>query len=184
MPSKLVLSRGSLILTLCSGAAMEPPSAQGAFARSGGYPLRRNISHCVGGRYPAFIALTRPCARPKPSRRLRFPYTAGLCRLLPVPAGSWPFPTLSPQSLYRCLDPYPAALLRCLCPFLPAGLRPHPRTEEFGAQDFRRYAISTASSFRGCSHSFMFRLPYLLGPPIAPTAVEYLQGGRAFYTTQ
>ena len=25
--------------------------------------------------------------------------------------------------------------------------------------------------FRGCSHSLMFRLPYLLGPPVAPTAV-------------
>ncbi|MGA1871703.1 MAG: hypothetical protein ACMUJM_24510 [bacterium] len=23
---------------------------------------------------------------------------------------------------------------------------------------------------RGCSHSFMFKLPYLLAPPIAPTA--------------
>jgi len=37
--------------------------------------------------------------------------------------------------------------------------------------------------FRGCSHSVMFRLPYLLGPQIAPTA-EFLQGGQAVYTTQ
>ncbi len=39
--------------------------------------------------------------------------------------------------------------------------------------------------FRGCSNSLMFRLPYSLGPPIAPTAEDRsLQGGRAVYTTQ
>jgi len=31
-------------------------------------------------------------------------------------------------------------------------------------------AISMANLFRSCNHSFMFRLPYLLAPPIAPTA--------------
>ena len=47
--------------------------------------------------------------------------TMGLCRLLPVPAGRWPFPTLSPQSVYRRLDPYPAAPLRCFSRFFPKG---------------------------------------------------------------
>ena len=42
-------------------------------------------------------------------------------RLLPVPAGRWPFPTLSPQSVYRRLDPYPAAPLRCFSRFFPKG---------------------------------------------------------------
>ncbi len=38
--------------------------------------------------------------------------------------------------------------------------------------------------FRGCSHSFMFRLPYSLDPPVAPTAeAQCLQGSRAVYTT-
>jgi len=148
--------------------------------------LRRSVSRHVGGRYPTFIAHTRPCAGPKPSRRLRFYLTtAGLCRLPPVPAGSWPFPALSPQSLYRCLDPYPAASLRCTRSFLPEGLRPHPRTHKFGTPEDRRNATSTTSSFRGCSHSLMFRLPYLLDPPVAPTAVAQCpQGGRAIYTTQ
>ena len=35
------------------------------------------------------------------------PISDGLCRLLSVPADRWPFPTLSPQSLHSCLDPYP-----------------------------------------------------------------------------
>ena len=60
------------------------------------------------------------------------PITIGLCRLLPVPAGRWPFPTLSLQSLYRCLDPYPAVFLRCTCSFLPEEHRPHIRSETFG----------------------------------------------------
>ena len=38
--------------------------------------------------------------------------------------------------------------------------------------------------FRGCSHSIMFRLPYLLDPLVAPTTGPLsAQGGRAVYTT-
>jgi len=43
----------------------------------------------------------------------------GLCRLLRVPAVRWSFPTLSLQSLYRCLDPYPAVSSECIYPLLP-----------------------------------------------------------------
>ena len=60
------------------------------------------------------------------------PPPAGLCRLSPVPAGRWPFPTLSLQSLRRCLDPYPAMFSRCTCSFLPGRQRPHVRTKTFG----------------------------------------------------
>jgi len=35
---------------------------------------------------------------------------------------------------------------------------------------YRRNATSTTCRFRGCSHSVMFRLPYSLGPQVAPTA--------------
>ncbi len=42
-----------------------------------------------------------------------------LCRLLPVSAGRWTFPTLSLQSLHRCLDPYPGMPLWCPCSFFP-----------------------------------------------------------------
>ena len=60
------------------------------------------------------------------------PPPAGLCRLSPVPAGRWPFPTLSLQSLRRCLDPYPVMFSRCTCSFLPGRQRPHVRTKTFG----------------------------------------------------
>jgi len=39
--------------------------------------------------------------------------------------------------------------------------------------------------FRGCSHSIMFKLPYLLGPQVAPTTGPLnVQGDRAVYTTR
>jgi len=60
------------------------------------------------------------------------PNTAGLCRLSPVSAGRWPFPTLSLQSLRRCLDPYPAMFPWCTCSLLPRRQRPHLRRNRFG----------------------------------------------------
>jgi len=97
-------------------------------------------------------------------------YTPGLRRLPPAPAGRWTFPTLSPQSLQRRLDPYPAVSLHCSYPFLPEGLRPLRMGNPFGTPSLSCIAASAGPSFRGCSHSFMFSLPCLLGPPTAPTA--------------
>ena len=112
------------------------------------------------------------------------PVTSGLCRLSSAPAGSWPFPALSPHSLYRCLDPYPAASLWCPRSFLPKELRPHLTVHRFGTLNDLRYATSTKEGFRGCSHSFMFKLPYSLDPQVAPTAVARSPlGSRAVYTT-
>ena len=160
-------------------AYREPLCPSGALPRTERRP-RRFSRH-----YPAFIAPMGSCAEPHPSHVLWFPLHAGPCRLLRAPAGKWPLPVLSPQSLHRRLDPYPAALLRCSCPFLPEGLRPHLNGDRFGAPDNRRNATSTTDGFRGCSHSFMFRLPCLLDPPVAPTTeAQCPQGGRAVYATQ
>ncbi len=114
------------------------------------------------------------------------PITVGLCRLSSVPAGSWTFPALSPQSLYRCLDPYPVAPLRCLSPFLPEEQRPHLTGHKFGSPKLSvAMQLQRRKNSRGCSHSFMFRLPCSLGPQVAPTAVALCpQGSRAVYTTQ
>jgi len=113
------------------------------------------------------------------------PNTTGLCRLSPVPAGSWPFPTLSLQSLHGCLDPCPAAFLWCTCSLLPKGQRPHLRTEKFGTLNIPVMQLQQGNLFRSCSHSIMFRLPYSIDPQVAPTAEALsLQGGQAVYTTQ
>ena len=41
------------------------------------------------------------------------PCIMSLHRLLRIPAGRWPFPTLSLRSLYGRMDPYPATTQRC-----------------------------------------------------------------------
>ena len=167
-----------------SGTGQGPPGAQSPFAPSGRYPSRDGDRH-LERHYPLIIAHTDSCARPKPSHCFRFPYTASLCRLSPAPAGSWPFPTLSPQSLHRCLDPYPAASLRCSYPFLPEGLRPHLRAQRFGTPQIRHNATSTARRISGLQSFAYVQAPMLARPQVAPTAEALcLQGGQAVYTTQ
>jgi hypothetical protein len=56
---------------------------------------------------PRSYGLMRPTAPLSLSSALA--YTASPCRLPRAPAGERWFPTLSPQSVHRCLDPYPAA---------------------------------------------------------------------------
>jgi hypothetical protein len=52
------------------------------------------------------------------------PWSAGLCRLLPAPAGKWPFPTLSLRIFPWALGPLPRWSPWCTCSFLPMELRP------------------------------------------------------------
>ena len=74
---------------------------------SGCYLARGGVYRYLERHYPLIIAHTGSCTRPKPSRCLRSPYTAGLCRLSPVPAGRWPFPTLSPRVFPQVPGPLP-----------------------------------------------------------------------------
>ncbi len=89
------------------GLSQGPPGAQSPFARTRSYLERRGVLHPVRGHYPSFIALTNSCARPKPSCRLRLSTPTSLCRLLSVPAGSWPFPTLSLRVCWYMPGPIP-----------------------------------------------------------------------------
>jgi hypothetical protein len=107
-------------------------------------------------------------------------WSAGLCRLPQAPAGKWPFPTLSLQSLHGCLDPYPATFPRCIYPFLPGEHRPHVRSETFGTLIRSHIATSVGHVFRGCSHSVMFRPPCSLDPQVAPTAENLLRAAGPF----
>ncbi len=67
------------------------------FASSGCYPSECRISCDISRHYPAIFALTGSCAGPKSSPSLGLsPCAPSLCRLLRAPAGSRPFPTLSP----------------------------------------------------------------------------------------
>ena len=128
--------------------------------------------HVIRERYLSFIAHTGSCARPNPSCRpglnLVRQVFVDCCRSL---LGRWPFPTLSLQSLRRCLDPYPAVFLWCTCSLLPKRQRPHLRRQKFGTLKMPPIMQLQPGNFsRGCSHSLMFRLPRSLDPQAAPTA--------------
>ena len=99
-----------------------------------------------------------------PAPRLS-PCAPGLCRLSPVPAGRWPFPTLSLRPLCRCSDPYPAALLGCICPFLHRGHRPHPTGNGFGARIYPHMAASVGSRISWLQSFDHLRAPALARPP-------------------
>jgi hypothetical protein len=127
--------------------------------------LQRDVLHHVGRRYPSFIAHTGSCAKPNSSRRLRLAITAGLCRLLPVPAGRWPFPTLSLQSLRRRLDPYPAVSFRCACSLLPERQRPHIQRHTFGTLKIHLQCNFNRNSFSGLQSFTNVQAPTLVSPP-------------------
>ena len=145
----------------------DPPCTESRFARARRYHAHSHVQHGFSWHYPAFIALTSSCARPASSAR--FWYPNGPCGLLRAPAANWSFPTLSPQSVESCLDPYPATFDWCFCPFLPNRHRPNLIHERCGTWIMSCNAILCRRTFRGCSHSFMFRPLSLLDPLIAPT---------------
>jgi hypothetical protein len=146
-----------------------PPRAQSPFARPSRYLHRRELLTSEGVTPPSSLLRTHAPDQ-DPHAHFDSSYKADLCRLLSVPAGKWSFPTLSLQSVHRCLDPYPGMPLWCYCPFLPRKLQPHLRCTTFGASGSRRIATSTTTLFRGGSHFVMFRLPCSLAPQVAPTA--------------
>ena len=100
----------------------------------------------------------------------------------PVPAGCWPFPTLSLPVFPWMLGPIPRRLPRCLCPFLPRGLRPSPRFDGVGSPQFTRTATSVRETFFGaagiplCSGLQVCSPPRSLRP-IPPSSY----GRRGFY---
>ena len=129
-------------------------------------PRRGSCSHNLGQRYPALLATPGSCARPHPSHVLRtMAWSASLCRLPRAPAGRRPFPMLSPQSLWRCLDPYPAAPLRCAYPFLPAELRPHLTCNRFGARHYRHDSNCHDEPISGLQSFLDVQAPPLARPP-------------------
>ena len=123
------------------------------------------------------------CARPPSSQRLGvLPCTPGLGRLSPVPAGRWPFPTLSLQSLRRRLDPYPAVSPRGIRPLPPWEHRPHATVDAFGTRKYPCHATSTGSRISGLQSFVYLQAPTLARPP-GRTHRSHRLGGQAVYTT-
>ena len=104
------------------------------------------------------------------------PRTPGPCRLSPVPAGGWPFPTLSLQSLRRP-DPYPGGVHAHS--FLEStGLTPRKTHAKLSLQcNVNRERISGLQSF------VYLQAPTLARPPDCIHRSIFVLGGRAVYTT-
>lgn len=146
-----------------AGAAPGPPG--------GALPPRRRSYGLMRQTIPLPAPRLAPCAR-------------GPCRLSPVPAARWPFPTLSPRSLRRCSDPYPAALLGCACPLLHRGHRSHPTIDGFDARIYPHTATSVGSPISRLQSFVYLRAPTLARPPgCSHRSSTRLPGGRAFHTT-
>jgi hypothetical protein len=178
-----IKNTASSVLSLRTGS--EPPSAQSPFACFRCYPQQGNVTHPLGRHYPAFIATTGSCASPHPSRLPRF-----VSLVPPVFAGcGQPLLGWAPSRRYLRIPCTVAWTRTPRCspgayPLLPQGQRPRHSVKQLGTPKNLCDATSTERKFRGCSHSLMFRLLYLLGPPVAPTASPLCDlGGRALYTT-
>jgi len=163
-----------------SGPAPEPPSAQSRFARRGRYPRRRDVPHLVRGRYTSFIARTGSCDKPNSSLPISVSLDGRSLQVAVSPCWKMALPDVISTVCVKALGPIPRRVPVDLSVWTPllsaqalsiAGHRPHFNLEKFGTRETPCNATSTGGVFRGCSHSLMFRLPYLLGPPVAPTAV-------------
>jgi hypothetical protein len=160
----------------------KPPSAQSPFALPRRYLFRWNFpSHQrVLPLFPRSYGLMRQALILPPPRLS--PRPVGLCRLSPVLAGWWPFPTLSPYASPWMLGPIPRRLPRCFRPFLPRGLRPSPPFDRVGflatypCSDFRTALFLGAADIPLCSGLQVCSPPRSL-QPIRPSPY----GRRGFY---
>jgi hypothetical protein len=143
-----------------------PPRAQSPFARSRRYLFRRDVLSITSeGTTPPSSLLRTHAPDHDPPIFFGSPYKMDLCRLSPVPAGKWPFPTLSLQSLRRCLDPYPGTPLRCSRPFLPGELQPQPRYARFGASSIPPRCNFNDDPFTGRQSFRHVQAPMVASPP-------------------
>ena len=127
-----------------------PPRAQSPFARLRHYPFRRDVFCIVSeGVTPPSSLLRTHAPDQHPPVFFGSPYPAGLCRLSPVPAGRWSFPTLSLHVFPWMLGPIPRRLPWCSLPFLPRGLRPSPLSDRVGSPAPYPYSDFRTESFSG-----------------------------------
>ena len=130
---------------------------------------------------PSFVAHTSSCARPKPSPPplVCASYPAGLCRLLPAPAGRWSFPTLSlrifPQDAWT-----PTHGGSEWCPFarfLPHGTSAFPCVMTNGSATRQRSRFKQLRCripiSRAVSHSIIVQALQVCSPPrLHPTVAD------------
>jgi hypothetical protein len=113
------------------------------------------------------------------------PCALSLCRLLRTPAGSRPFPALSPQIFPQVPGPLPRCSPWCTYSFLPTGHRPSPFPNKVGTPKKSRTTTSVRrlfsrlQSFANVQASGFARHP---GRSHRRACYfDHTQGGRDFY---
>ena len=165
---------------------MEPPSAQSLFARSWSYLDQGDVNRLLRGHYSPVLALTDSFADPTRSPLLRpKPRSRSLCRLLPAPAASGTFPTLSLRILPWVPGPLPRRFRGVHMPVSSSASSAFPRSLSRSASRLSpSKRFHDGSLFRDCSHSFMFRPPSLLASQIVPTAATYRPRAAEAFTSE
>ena len=97
------------------------------------------------------------------------PRSGSPCRLLPAPAASGLFPTLSLRVFPEMPGPLLRRLAGCMCLLLPLQHRPSLEGYRSAYRKHPLKRLHSGRSFRSCSHFFMFRPPSLLATLVAPT---------------
>jgi hypothetical protein len=100
-----------------------PPRVQSPFARLRRYLFRRDVFRISSeGATPPSLLLRTHAPIQNPPVLFGSPYSTGLRRFLPVPAGSWTFPVLSPQIFPQVSGPLPRWVSMVLSPVSSHGI--------------------------------------------------------------
>ena len=108
-----------------------------------------------------------------PLASAQWPRFAGRCRLLPTPAASGSFPTLSLRIFPKMPGSVPRWPAPCICPILPTQLRPSPHYPVGRRPQYSRQRLQSGSKFRGRHHSSRLQASWFARHP-----------GRSHHTAQ
>ncbi len=170
-------------IKLATHPDVEPPSVQSRFAQSWCYlhletrvpplpralPLRHRYYQLVRQTHLAFLCFDFWSRSRK------------LCRLLPAPAASGFFPTLSLRIFPVMPGPLSRRLADCTYLVLPLPQRPSPLENGSAYRTFPLKLLHSGAVFRDCSHFFMFKPHSLLATLIAPTTTVSRRAVGDFY---
>ena len=162
---------------------MKPPSVQSSFAPCRCYRhrgrrvpppersllLRRSYYELMRQTHLALLYFDS-------KSRLRSP-----CKLLPAPAASGLFPTLSLRIFPVMPGPLSRRLAECTYLFLPLQLRPSPMENGSAYRKIPLKRLHSGGGFRDCSHFFMFGPHSLLATLVAPTTTVSRRAVGDFY---
>src|ERR1035437_8071794 len=157
---------------------MKPLSAQSPFAQCRYYPYWGDVyAASCKDITPRSSLLRTHSPIPSGSSFLQpWPRVRSLRRLLPAPAATGIFPTLSLRIFPRMLGPLPRRSHGVRLPVSSSVSSAFPREDWVGFPLLSANTTSRGSCFRGCRHSFMFRPPSLLVSQAVPTAAHSTAG--------